>query len=77
MVSLHPIYDSKRMARSFNALENWPNKMAPIRDQGWCGASWAITTADVASDRYDHCFGSAYVFIKNTSFNDFYFSDLS
>lgn len=52
LLPLHPIYDPKSMPLSFNAMEYWNGKLTQIRDQGWCGASWAITTADIASDKY-------------------------
>lgn len=26
--------------------------MSDIKDQGWCGSSWAVSTATVASDRF-------------------------
>lgn len=42
------------LPRSFNALqeERWTGFITPIHDQGWCGSSWAISTASVASDRF-------------------------
>lgn len=42
------------LPRSFNALEEskWAGFISPIHDQGWCGSSWAISTAAVASDRF-------------------------
>lgn len=42
------------LPRSFNALEEgkWAGFISPIFDQGWCGGSWAISTAAVASDRF-------------------------
>jgi len=36
----------------FNAVDHWPNLIGEIRDQGWCGSSWAVSTASVASDRF-------------------------
>lgn len=38
----------------FNAFDDvyWSKFISPIRDQGWCGSSWAISTASVASDRF-------------------------
>lgn len=35
----------------FDAREKWPGYIQPIRDQGNCGSSWAISTVDVAADR--------------------------
>lgn len=42
------------LPRNFNAVEDdkWRGYISRIYDQGWCGASWAISTATVASDRF-------------------------
>lgn len=42
------------LPRNFNAVEDerWSRFISPVYDQGWCGASWAISTASVASDRF-------------------------
>lgn len=40
------------LPRTFNAFDQWKGMITPIRDQGWCGSSWAISTASVASDRF-------------------------
>ncbi|KAJ1519663.1 hypothetical protein ONE63_004929 [Megalurothrips usitatus] len=37
---------------SFDARSHWPGMVSAVQDQGWCGASWALSTAAVASDRY-------------------------
>lgn len=44
----------EKLPKTFNALEEekWQGFISPIYDQGWCGASWAISTAAVASDRF-------------------------
>lgn len=52
LLPLHPVYDPKSMPRAFNAMNNWDGQLSKIRDQGWCGSSWAITTTDTASDKY-------------------------
>lgn len=46
------IYDPEALPRSFDAKSRWSRNISEIHDQGWCGASWAISTADVASDRF-------------------------
>lgn len=46
------IYDPDSLPREFDARLKWPRDISGIRDQGWCGASWAISTVDVASDRF-------------------------
>ncbi len=44
-------YDPSELPMSFDARDKWPGKVHPVRDQGDCGASWAFSTASVASDR--------------------------
>uniref|UniRef100_A0A8C8DJ80 Tubulointerstitial nephritis antigen like 1 n=1 Tax=Oryzias sinensis TaxID=183150 RepID=A0A8C8DJ80_9TELE len=39
------------LPRYFNSSEKWPNKIHEPLDQGNCAASWAFSTAAVASDR--------------------------
>lgn len=46
------IYDPDALPREFNSRTRWPRDISDIHDQGWCGASWAVSTADVASDRF-------------------------
>lgn len=36
----------------FDATNYWPGFIGEVRDQGWCGSSWAMSTASVASDRF-------------------------
>lgn len=36
----------------FDAGEHWRGLIAGARDQGWCGSSWAFSTATMASDRF-------------------------
>ena len=44
-------YNPSDLPYSFDARDKWPGKIAGVRDQGWCGASWAFSTSSVASDR--------------------------
>ncbi|XP_066600538.1 uncharacterized peptidase C1-like protein F26E4.3 isoform X2 [Prorops nasuta] len=46
------IYDPEALPRDFDARTRWPREISGIQDQGWCGASWAISTTNVASDRF-------------------------
>ncbi|XP_012253666.1 uncharacterized peptidase C1-like protein F26E4.3 [Athalia rosae] len=52
MLPVLRFYDPNQLPREFNAEERWKDLISGITDQGWCGASWAISTVDVASDRY-------------------------
>ncbi|XP_050293060.1 tubulointerstitial nephritis antigen-like [Anthonomus grandis grandis] len=45
-------YDPASLPNRFDSAERWPRYITGIQDQQWCGASWAISTAAVASDRY-------------------------
>ncbi|CAL8398141.1 tubulointerstitial nephritis antigen-like [Gadus morhua] len=42
---------SEHLPGYFNAVEKWPGKIHEPLDQGNCAASWAFSTASVASDR--------------------------
>lgn len=46
------IYDSSSLPRHFSSETKWPGLVGNVQDQGWCGSSWAISTASVASDRF-------------------------
>ncbi|KAL0119706.1 hypothetical protein PUN28_007862 [Cardiocondyla obscurior] len=45
-------YDPDALPREFDTRTRWPRDISGVHDQGWCGASWAVSTADVASDRF-------------------------
>ncbi|CAG9855972.1 unnamed protein product [Phyllotreta striolata] len=46
------IYDPYALPAHFDSRIRWGEYITGIQDQGWCGSSWAISTAAVASDRY-------------------------
>lgn len=44
-------YNPASIPREFDSVTKWPRYITGIQDQQWCGSSWAISTAAVASDR--------------------------
>ncbi|KAF2360563.1 Peptidase C1A papain C-terminal [Trinorchestia longiramus] len=53
--TLYPIfleYDLSSIPREFDARAVWKRRISRVRDQGWCGSSWAFSTITVATDRY-------------------------
>lgn len=42
----------EKLPRDFDSRNQWLGLVTEVRDQGWCGSSWAISTASVASDRF-------------------------
>lgn len=51
--ALLPITPSIRhIPHEFDARKTWPGLISGVRDQGWCGSSWAFSTLGVAQDRY-------------------------
>lgn len=40
------------LPRSYDARDVWGKYISRPIDQGWCGASWAITTVQVTNDRF-------------------------
>ncbi|XP_057373493.1 uncharacterized peptidase C1-like protein F26E4.3 [Daphnia carinata] len=54
VLNMHPIkqkYDRKALPVSFDGRIEWRDTLQQVRDQGWCGASWAFSTSAVAADR--------------------------
>ena len=45
--------DEVQLPAEFDARRRpgWSGLIGPVQDQGWCGASWALSTAGTASDR--------------------------
>ena len=43
-VSLPEAFDARRRP-------DWSSLIGAVQDQGWCGGSWAVSTAGTASDR--------------------------
>ena len=44
-------HNAEQLPSRFNSLENWSGYISDVHDQGWCGSSWAVSTASVGSDR--------------------------
>jgi hypothetical protein len=41
-----------KLPSHFNSIDHWRGLIRDVRDQGWCGSSWAMSTISVASDRF-------------------------
>ncbi|XP_046470868.1 uncharacterized peptidase C1-like protein F26E4.3 [Neodiprion pinetum] len=52
MIPIREVYDPDKLPKYFDSRNKWRGMIGGIRDQEWCGASWALSTVDVASDRY-------------------------
>ncbi|KAA0188426.1 hypothetical protein HAZT_HAZT003621 [Hyalella azteca] len=53
-VNLNPIfldYNPATIPPEFDARAKWRQRISRVRDQGWCGSSWAFSTITVATDR--------------------------
>ncbi|CAH1271242.1 CTSB [Branchiostoma lanceolatum] len=48
---LHDV-SNLELPESFDAREQWPNCVEPIRNQGHCGSCWAFAATEVLSDRF-------------------------
>ncbi|XP_037084886.1 tubulointerstitial nephritis antigen-like [Pollicipes pollicipes] len=53
MYPITKVFDPSLLPRSFDARtkREWRGLIGPVEDQGWCGASWAFSTATTAADR--------------------------
>lgn len=52
--SMEPIkyvYDESALPRKFDASENWRGLIQSIKNQGWCGSDYAMSTLAVIADR--------------------------
>jgi len=52
MKPLKAAFQRGKLRRSYDAREVWGKYISQPIDQGWCGASWAITTVQVTTDRF-------------------------
>ncbi|XP_075209777.1 secreted Wg-interacting molecule [Lycorma delicatula] len=60
MAPISPDYDARELPFSFDTRHKWRGLIELPRDQGWCGASWAISTVSVISDRMNIHLNSHY-----------------
>lgn len=44
-------HNMQQLPNEFISQNKWPGAISEVRDQGWCGSSWAVSTASVGSDR--------------------------
>lgn len=52
MKPLKAAFQRGNLRRSYDAREVWGKYISRPIDQGWCGASWAISTVQVTTDRF-------------------------
>ncbi|XP_060868555.1 uncharacterized peptidase C1-like protein F26E4.3 [Metopolophium dirhodum] len=52
IVPLKAVFHRDYLKSSFDLRKVFGNKITDPIDQGWCGASWAISTAQVTTDRF-------------------------
>ena len=52
MAAIRFNYKAKDLPSEFDSHTKWSTLNSKVVDQGWCGASWAFSTASVASDRF-------------------------
>lgn len=41
----------RELPAEFDARQKWPEYIHPVRDQGDCGSSWAVSTTTISADR--------------------------
>jgi len=51
-VPVKAVFHRDDLKSSFDLRKVFGNKITDPIDQGWCGASWAISTAQVITDRF-------------------------
>merc|ERR1711904_115229 len=51
-VRSHDDVDMNEIPASFDARQQWPQYIHPIRDQQRCGSCWAFAASEVLSDRF-------------------------
>ncbi|XP_050420957.1 tubulointerstitial nephritis antigen-like [Adelges cooleyi] len=52
MRPLKAAFRRESLPRAFDVRSKWPNLIARPLDQGWCAASWVISTVQVSTDRF-------------------------
>ena len=51
-MKMNNLDDDYDIPESFDAREEWPDCIHPIRNQGHCGSCWAFAGSEVLSDRF-------------------------